>query len=646
MLNKHLKYIISFQSIIILLVTLNVANAQNVPYTEYNIKAAIILKIAQNLGWKNTTKQETFSIAVVDDNNSTVADIFINYFNGKEIYGKPITVYSTNYHDIDKLDVNIIFLLEKHNSEILEAIKYLKGKNTLLITENLKNKKNIMINFKIVNRKVKFDINSENIYNQSITIQANIIKIGGDIVDIKKLNQYLEKRMEAKADSMKRLNTTLAKVKADQIKLNRQNKNLKKNIQNYQKQLDSIKNKSAEVEENLQQKIDLIAEKQIEIREKEKDLEELKADRENYRLAISKQQQTLRKTKLTIKNNDKTIKSQDHTIKSQARTIKKQSKSSDEDQIIKLMLMAILTIVIAFVFFMIKNHKKIRRYNKGLKTKTQELKQQKLQLQKARDNSQAKHEQIQAGIRYAKTIQFAVLKSEKDVTALFDSFLIYKAQNYVSGDFFWAKRIEKNQKIYKFAAVIDCTGHGVPAAFMTFVGNEILNKVIISYRETDTIKIMNFLHKKVYNLFKDTKNSHDGMVLSLMRTEEADDNNTKVTITSAKQAVYIKHPCNDKIIRLKGDIKEIGNPHYNQVKFTQHKFTLPKDTMIYMLSDGIIDQNNINGKKFGSPRLRKLLQSIAHETLDNQKSIINHELAEFKQSTEQRDDITLMGIKL
>lgn len=249
---------------------------------------------------------------------------------------------------------------------------------------------------------------------------------------------------------------------------------------------------------------------------------------------------------------------------------------------------------------------------------------------------------IMDSIRYAKHIQTAILPSEKDMTQCFrEHFVLFVPKDVVSGDFYWLSKVDK----YTFIVVLDCTGHGVPGAFMSMVGNTLLNEIINEKRIFEPSDIMNALHLGVEKALRqrETDNS-DGMDLCLCRLE-AEENHTILTFSGAKRPLF--YVTNGKFGEIKGDRKSIAGWRGGDVKqFTQHRLLLKKDDLLYLTTDGYADTPNPRRRSFSKRRLMDLLERIYSKPMEEQKTLLIDTLAEHQGGVEQRDDITVMGLKM
>ena len=252
------------------------------------------------------------------------------------------------------------------------------------------------------------------------------------------------------------------------------------------------------------------------------------------------------------------------------------------------------------------------------------------------------HSQIKSSVNYARTIQNSILPSQKELDKLFNNFILYRPKDIVSGDFYWLSEVGN----MIFVAVVDCTGHGVPGAFMSMIGSRLLSEIVNEkkIRETDEIlEALNIGVKKA--LHQEQTDNTDGMDVCLCKIEK-NELGAEISFTGAKNPLFIYQNDKSDLIRIRGDKKAIGGNHFQKMSFTQTKLSLKKGDMIYLTTDGFVDQNNEIRKKITTPKLMTLLNQIQEKPLPVQKEILENELTTWQGKEEQRDDITILGIKI
>ncbi len=267
---------------------------------------------------------------------------------------------------------------------------------------------------------------------------------------------------------------------------------------------------------------------------------------------------------------------------------------------------------------------------------------QKQQIEEQRDILDLQNKKINASIQYAQNIQRAILPVKNQIENVFESFIIYKPKDIVSGDFYWFAQIQDKA----FLAAVDCTGHGVPGAFMSMIGNSLLNEIVLEKKITEPAKILSLLNEKIIeSLRQDETENNDGMDVCLI----AIDLKTKqITFSGAKRPLFIYKNAISQFEEIKGDRLSIGGKKHTHEKeeFNNHIVETQSGDIFYLSSDGLTDQNNAERKRFGSNRLKEIILNNISEPMIKQKELIEKELNDFQQDEEQRDDITLIGIKI
>ncbi len=255
---------------------------------------------------------------------------------------------------------------------------------------------------------------------------------------------------------------------------------------------------------------------------------------------------------------------------------------------------------------------------------------------------QKQNKKIEDSILYAKRIQSAVLPPNRFIQHLLsEHFIFYKPRDIVSGDFYWTKQVD--DKIYIAAA--DCTGHGVPGALMSMLGitflNEIINKNIIIHAN----EILNDLRIHIISSLSQTGSSgesRDGMDIALCII---DHEKHLLEYAGANNPLYLIR--NNKLLETKADKMPIGIHRRAKESFQNHIIKLQKDDLIYIFSDGFVDQfGGEDGRKYLSANFKKLLIENCSQTLNDQKIILEKTFEEWRGERTQLDDILIIGFKI
>jgi serine phosphatase RsbU (regulator of sigma subunit) len=253
-----------------------------------------------------------------------------------------------------------------------------------------------------------------------------------------------------------------------------------------------------------------------------------------------------------------------------------------------------------------------------------------------------KQQEISDSINYAKRIQDAMMTSSvylKDT--LPKSFIFFKPKDVVSGDFYW---IYKDQEDNIFFTVADCTGHGVPGAFMSMIGTSLLNEIIIEKEIKDTDKILHEMRAQIIkSLGQEQEGAQkDGMDISLCKLNMK---NKTVEFSGAHNSLV--HVRDEELKTYRGDHQPVGLLLGDKKPFTKHKVKLKKNDMLYIYSDGYQDQfGGEKGKKYMAAKFKNQLLKISKETEDQQLSLLDKEFSSWIKDYEQVDDVCVMGVRI
>jgi len=245
---------------------------------------------------------------------------------------------------------------------------------------------------------------------------------------------------------------------------------------------------------------------------------------------------------------------------------------------------------------------------------------------------------IKDSLRYAQAIQATILPDNNRFEKYFaDFFVIYKPVDMVSGDFYWLSEIGDHAVV----VLADCTGHGVPGAFMSMIGNALLNEIVNQDKLTTPSQILQLLHVGVKRTLKqDSSQNSDGMDAVVLHWQK----NKKMTVASAKMSLFYVQQ--RQVQELRGDRFSLGGNRNIERDFTNHQIQLAENDLIYLSSDGFYDQNNSEKQKFGKLRFMENLREIAEKPFNIQQEILVTILNEHQGQQAQRDDITVLGLKI
>ena len=275
--------------------------------------------------------------------------------------------------------------------------------------------------------------------------------------------------------------------------------------------------------------------------------------------------------------------------------------------------------------------------------KTMLLKKEKEVVEHIKSELEEKNKDITDSINYAKRIQEAILPSKESILKIFpQAFILYKPKDIVSGDFYWFTETED----YYLVAAIDCTGHGVPGAFMSLIASTLLKEIVSGKRVVVPSKILQELNNSIIEVLKQNdsdSSTRDGMDMSICCIDKK---KSKLTFAGAARPIYFIR--NGELTDTKGQGYPIGG-HYGLMNLTYSdtEMDLQQGDMFYIFSDGYADQfRGGDKKKFTTKRLKSLLTEISNSDMNIQCQKLDDAFEEWKGGGSQIDDILIIGIKI
>lgn len=275
--------------------------------------------------------------------------------------------------------------------------------------------------------------------------------------------------------------------------------------------------------------------------------------------------------------------------------------------------------------------------------KTVQLKEEKDIVESMKSVLEEKNKDITDSINYAKRIQEAILPAQEAILRSFpESFIYYQPKDIVSGDFYWFAET----KNFFFVAAVDCTGHGIPGAFMSLIASTLLNEIVKNKNEVIPSQILQSLNNGIVESLKQNDSddsSRDGMDMAICRVDKK---KQKLVFAGAARPFY--HVRDKQLTEIKGQGYPIGG-HYGlmNLKYSDSEIELQKNDVFYICSDGYADQfKSDDKKKFSTRRLKTLLQDISNKEMKQQQILLQEAFENWKGDEKQIDDILLVGIRI
>ncbi|WP_343635390.1 YfiR/HmsC family protein [Fluviicola sp.] len=552
--------------------------------------ATSLYPIMLNTSWENQASFQTFQIGVLDSDTSFYS-ILRKKYEGISLRGKRVNV--VHFKSPDAISATQVLCVDKKfNKKIEKIAKAISGNPTLLITNSCKDDDYVMVNFNGRLKKDDFTVN-----------QANMEKAG-----LKLTNQF-EQYMEGTVQWEELLNESTEKLEKEREKVAAKE--------------ETIKDQKAKI--NYQK---------LTLKEKMKMLDE-------QGTILEEQAQKLEDQAKAISDQEDILFEQKRNIEAQKGQINEQLQKLGMQRVILIMALVVLVLILGIAYILYRNA--VQR-----KKSIRELSEQHAIVSSQKDQIEKILFELTDSIRYALRIQNAVLPDEQTIRGTIpgDFFVMYKPKDIVSGDFFFVDR----RGDWTLVAVADCTGHGVPGAFVSMLCISLLNEIVKQQEITRADIILNELRDKVIDSLQQKGiqgEQMDGMDISLLLIN----NKTyKCHWSGANNPLYIVSAKSNKLEELKPDKRPIAI-YPDMKEFTNHEMVANKGDVFYLFTDGYSDQfGGERGKKFMSRNFKNLLAENAHKPMNEQGKILDSTIEAWKsaysEDLEQVDDITVLGIRI
>lgn len=587
------------------------------------------------------------NIGVISQNMGNYSNALDNLLLALELMQK-----QKNENEICKIQ-DLIAVVYLNNKDIYNAESY----NTLSVdmAEKLKNPNLLQEVYKtksdILQAKEDFQ-NALDFYKKHLNLKDSLT-----LAETIEQQQLLQQQFAVERDEKNTLdalaNEDARKAALQQLQTEVEKQKLAIEKQRESQRADAEKAKATQEKQIAEKEI---AEKELKILKQQREAEQrdkkflaLEKEKAVQELELEKQKAIEKETQRQVikLKQDKEI--QDLKVQQQGLQAEKQAEEAK-------FLYAILGFVLISAiigFFILLN---IRKKNSLLAKQKDEIEVKNVELEQTQEELKAQHDALEikrgeldlaytnitASITYAKRIQSAILPPISLIHAyLPDLFVLFKPRDIVSGDFYWFTPLSEQHFVL---AAVDCTGHGVPGAFMSMVGDSLLNQIIIEKNIISPDIVLQELHKGIKNsLQKGETNARDGMDISICVVDKIAQT---IEFAAAMNPICVVQ--NGELKELKADKRAIGGYETNDFVFTKQVIDTTIPTTIYMYSDGFQDQfGGTDNRKFMIRRFRNLLFEIHTNPITEQEQLLNTTILSWMgESHKQIDDILVIGFKI
>lgn len=572
-----------------------------------------------------------FKIGLLDEANDLLFEMGNLAKTRKTIQNKPIQIIV--FRSEEKIVHTQILYVNKASGFNQAKIKAkIEGHQTMLITEGYEFRES-MINFVVVNGRPKFEANEDLIKKAGMSVSQNFL-----FTAIKTKEDWENLFVVTDADLQVQKET----VRQQQMEIEKQ----KAEILRQKALLDSLDKEITLKEKTLVEKQKVL---DVQVAQIGKQKGEITLQKQTILVQLQEvqvQKNTLSSQKDKISNQIAMINDQLKKISDQESKIKIQLATLEKQKLILYFVLFALLLVSFLGYYIYRGYKIKKEANIRLEEKNRTISMQKDEIEQQRDLAAAQRDQIAYqkkhitdSIMYAKRIQTALIPSLELFSDKLEHFVLYKPLAIVSGDFYWVSSQGNKQVII----VADCTGHGVPGAFMSMLGVALLNEIVNGKHILMPDQIIENLRQgviKSLNQVAEEESIKDGMDISVC---VVDFDNSILWYAGANNPIYLIR--GGELIHYRPD-KMPAAIHYRMNPFTLHKIELQKGDAFYMFSDGFSDQfGGPNQKKFMSVQLKEILVKITGQPMLKQAEILNDIFEKWRGDSPQVDDVTFIGVR-
>ena len=547
------------------------------------------------------------------------------------IQEKPVII--VGFKNIESIThTQVLYLNKNAGHDLNRVLAKIAGHQTMLITEGYEFRES-MINFIVVNGRPRYDINEEMVENAKMSVPQEVLFMA----------------IKTKEDWENLFDIASKEIEVQKQTINRQMEIIelqKKEILKQKALLDSIDKEIFAKEEILIEKQLVLDNQFTQISRQQGEISSQKKVIIVQQKEVQAQKDTLERQKEKINIQLAKIDEQLSRITEQENKITMQLEAIEKQKLILAFALVALLLVSTLGYYIYRSYRIKKEANIKLEEKNRTISMQKDEIAQQRDLAAAQRDQIAYqkkhitdSIEYARRIQTALMPSLELFSDRLEHFVLYKPLAIVSGDFYWVSSQGNKQVIIS----ADCTGHGVPGAFMSMLGVTLLNEIVNGKHILAPDQIIENLRQgviKSLNQVEDSDSVKDGMDLSVCVVDFDKD---ILWFAGANNPLYLVR--DRELIHYRAD-KMPASIHYKMQPFTLHKIELRKGDAFYIFSDGYADQfGGPHQKKFMSVKLKETLVALTGLPMLKQGERLNEIFEEWRGNNPQVDDVTLIGIR-
>ncbi len=547
------------------------------------------------------------------------------------IQDKPVTV--AGFRNLESVTHCQVLYVNKNAGFNLDKIKkMIEGQQTMLITEGYEFRESMM-NFIVVEGKPRFDINDEYIRKEKMTVPESLLFTAIKTKeDWQNLFDIASREIEVQKETIRQQLETIDIQKQEILK--------------QRALLDSLDKQIVQKEKTLSEKQKVLERQFVQINRQQGEITAQKKTIQVQQEEVQVQQDTLENQKGKIALQIARIDEQLSKISEQESKIKVQLETLEKQKLILYFVIFALVLVSFLGYYIYRGYRIKKEANIRLEEKNRTISLQKDEIEKQRDLAAAQRDQIAYqkkhitdSIMYAKRIQTALIPSLELFSDKLEHFVLYKPLAIVSGDFYWVS----SQGSMQIIIAADCTGHGVPGAFMSMLGVTMLNEIVTGKHILMPDQIIDELRNgiiKALNQVADEDSVKDGMDIAIC---VVDFEKNILYYSGANNPLYLVR--GGELIHYRADKMPVAI-HYKMTPFTLHTIELRKGDAFYIFSDGYADQfGGPKQKKFMTAQLKETIVSMVNEPMLKQGERLNEIFEEWRGEGPQVDDVTLIGVR-